>query len=91
MRTELGEQARLSWKPTGPIVGIFEAFQAPLGAQRRIARRVGTLGGTRYLPLSDIERVIEESMSSNGGMPDWGRIEDRFAGTVHDIYRKLRR
>lgn len=91
MKIEFDDQARPSWKPRGPLVEIFAAFQAPDGAQRRITRRVGTLGGTRLLPLTDIQREIEESMRTNGGLPDWPRVENRLAGAVHDLYRKFRR
>lgn len=91
MKTEFGEQGRPSWRPIGQLAETLERFQAPTGTQRVITRRIGNLAGTKQLPMDKVTRVIEESMGSNGGMPDWRRIEDRFAGEVHEIYLKFRR
>lgn len=79
------------WKPTGPLLETLDKFQAPPGVQRTIARRAGNLAGTPSLPISSIERIIEDSMGTNRGLPHWQHVGEKLALEVNATYRKLRR
>ncbi|MBI3109522.1 hypothetical protein HYZ06_00580 [Candidatus Daviesbacteria bacterium] len=91
MKTEFGEQGRSSWKPIGDLNETLGRFDAPDGVRRIIARRVGNLAGTRDLPISDITDVIEKSMSTHGGMPNWQGVTDSLANMANETYRRFRR
>lgn len=81
---------RHNWKTIGPLAEILDRFDAPTKIQEMIGRRTGNLAGTKSLPLSRIEKVIEDSMVVNGGMPNWLHVHERLGEVVHDLYRKLR-
>ncbi len=77
-------------KPTGPLQDMLKEYQAPEGAQERIARRAGNLAGN-FLPISSIKSIIEDSMHSNSGLPNWESVDQSVGRRVNDVYRKMKR
>lgn len=91
MKPDFREQVGSGWKPAGTLDEALSRFDAPSETRRLLARRVGILAGTSFLPMSDITTVIENSMRIHGGMPNWQSVTDSLAIVVNDTYRKFRR
>lgn len=76
-------------KPMGQLGEILTRYEAPTDVQGIIARRAGTLIGSG-ISHSRVERVIQDSMRSNG-IPRWDEVTERIGKAARDAYRGNRR
>lgn len=80
-----------SCKPVGQLGEVLQQYDAPEEVATRIARRAGRVSGSPHYSAQRVERVIEETMLDNQGLPDWARVERKVGSDVSAIYKRYRR